>query len=324
MNKNYILGIDTSNYKTSLAVTDRTGLIIKDARVLLAVKKGERGLRQSEAFFQHVENFPHLINQIFGESMKDQIAAVAVSDKPRPIEGSYMPCFKAGLSFAQSIASILEVPIYCFSHQEGHIEAVKAYSTLKTEERLLAWHLSGGTCELLKVEGKAIEIIGGSKDISFGQVLDRLGVLCGLKFPCGEEMDHYVCDLRNIDMVNRSNRLTTIKLDGLYFNLSGIETQGARLLQSEKDGISPIEWELITEIFDRVADCIITTTQRAADATGIKHVIFAGGVSSSKYISEKIMNFFNHTDIKIDFGNQELASDNAVGVALLGGKNLWL
>lgn len=324
MDKNYILGIDTSNYKTSLAVTDRTGMIIKDARVLLAVKKGERGLRQSEAFFQHVENFPHLIDQVFGDSMKDQIAAVAVSDKPRPIEGSYMPCFKAGLSLAQSIASTLEVPVYCCSHQEGHIEAIKAYSSLKNEERLLAWHLSGGTCELLKVEGSQIEIIGGSKDISFGQVLDRIGVLCGLKFPCGEEMDHHICDLRNADMVNNAKQLTPIKLDGLYFNLSGIETQGARLLQSGKDETALIDWKLITEIFDRLADCIITTTQKAADTTGIKNVIFAGGVSSSQYISEKIQTVFEDTDIQIDFGNQELASDNAVGVALLGGKNLWL
>ncbi|MBN7772524.1 DNA-binding protein [Clostridium aminobutyricum] len=327
MDKGCVLGIDTSNYKTSLAVVDRSGKIIKDARTLLAVKQGTRGLRQSEAFFQHIENFPNLINQVFEKTLSSQIAAVAVSDKPRPIEGSYMPCFKAGISFAQSIAKILQVPVYCFSHQEGHIEAVKAYSHFNNEDTVLAWHLSGGTCELLKVDNHLIEIIGGSKDISFGQVLDRIGVLYGLNFPCGEAMDVKVCGLRNEFIVNREQeRLTKIKLDGLSFNLSGVETQCARWIQSENDRSGEFipDWKLIKELFDQIADCIILTTQKASEKTGIRNVIFAGGVSSSKYISERIIKAFENTAVQIDFGNQELASDNAVGVALLGGKSLWL
>lgn len=327
MDKDYILGIDTSNYKTSLAVINKSGEIIKDTRKLLIVKQGERGLRQSEAFFQHVENLPELIDEIFAKPIGPQIAAISISDKPRPIEGSYMPCFKAGYSWGKSLAKALNVPLYQFSHQEGHIEAVKAYSSLKNENHHLAWHLSGGTCELLLVDENNIEIIGGSKDISFGQVLDRIGVLCGMKFPAGPEMDGKACGLRNNITVNgQAKQLTTIKLDGLYFNLSGLETQCSRILETEKKATdSPIYYNpIIKELFDQLSICIVGITRRACEKTGVKNVLFAGGVSCSTYISEKILTAFKNTDIKIDFGNQELASDNAVGVALLGGKSLWL
>ena len=52
------LGIDTSCYTTSVAAVDVTGNIIASQRIALEVKKGSRGLRQSEGVFAHVRNFP--------------------------------------------------------------------------------------------------------------------------------------------------------------------------------------------------------------------------------------------------------------------------
>lgn len=317
----YILGIDTSNYRTSIAVVDTKGTIVIDERCLLRVKKGERGLRQSEALFQHVENLPELFESLAWG--KIPLSAVAVSNKPRPIEGSYMPCFKAGYGFGKAIANTLHVPLFQFSHQEGHLEAIKHYSRLKEKNSFLAWHLSGGTCELLKVDNGDIEIIGGSKDISFGQVIDRVGVLLGMNFPAGEEMDLFALQ-GNTKKETRMKQLSKIKLDGLYFNLSGIETQCSRLLQgnvwknSELDNIF-----LIKELFDKIALTIISVSEDAAAQFGIQDIIFAGGVSCSKYISTEIKRYFDNNEIKIDFGRQELSGDNAVGIALLGGKSLW-
>ena len=64
MDKRYILGIDTSNYKTSVAVTDENQSIICDVRKFLEVKQGEKGLRQSDALFQHVKNLPVLMEEV--------------------------------------------------------------------------------------------------------------------------------------------------------------------------------------------------------------------------------------------------------------------
>ncbi|MFV0516797.1 MAG: O-sialoglycoprotein endopeptidase [Aminipila sp.] len=335
MENNYILGIDTSNYKTSIAIVDKYGTIALDERSLLRVKKGERGLRQSEALFQHIENLPILFEKVKEQQIK--ISAVAVSNKPRPVEGSYMPCFKAGYGFGKAIACSMNVPIFEFSHQEGHLEAIKYFTQFKDSKSFLAWHLSGGTCELLKVNSIErpdivsdnqerllnIDIVGGSKDISFGQVIDRIGVLLGMNFPAGAEMDLMALKEKE-NNIRYIKKLTKIKTEKLYFNLSGIETQCGRtinnLVECGSDNSEMIRMSMAGELFDKIIECITLVTREASKTYGIKDIIFVGGVSSSKYISDQLKNTFCKGDINIDFGPQELSGDNAVGIALLGGK----
>ena len=313
--KDCVLGIDTSNYRTSVAMIRRGDEVLCDLRKQLTVKQGERGLRQSHALFQHIEALPSLI----GEAVKGKnkaVAAVAVSTRPRPAEGSYMPVFRAGESFSEALAKAFDVPVFKFSHQEGHIEAIKNFSSFKDKGRFLCYHLSGGTCELLKISENSIEIIGGTKDISFGQVIDRAGVNLGLSFPSGEQFD--VISQKtggNFDF------LKEINIDGLRVNLSGIDTKIARIIEN---GLDSSERDLlIKDILNKISNVLITLTEKAAISTKIKDVLFTGGVSTSKFIYEKLSAHFNGTDINIEFGDQRLSSDNAVGVALLGGKELW-
>jgi len=301
----HVLGIDTSNYKTSVAVTDRNGNIICDFRELLQVKKGDKGLRQSDGFFQHIKVLPDLIEKAMSSYEFKKIAAVSVSTKPRPLLDSYMPVFKAGESIGKSIAASLGVDLFNFSHQEGHIEAVKYYSRLKNETKFLCFHLSGGTCELLKIENGKIEIIGGSKDISFGQLLDRIGVGLGFNFPAGEELD------KMANTCQKSNIIKKIELQGLYFNLSGVETKALRNL--ETDGLVP-------EVFERISDLLVRLSLKAMEETSLQNIIFTGGVSESLFIRDKIMKNIHGT---IEFGARNLSSDNAVGISLLGGESLW-
>lgn len=314
-----ILGIDTSNYKTSVAIVDREGRILCDLRTLLKVKQGERGLRQSDALFQHIENLPELLEEALSGGRAGQIRAVAFSRRPRPVEGSYMPVFKAGIGFGRAVAAALQVPYFDFSHQEGHIEAIRACGSFGSKESFLCYHLSGGTCELLQVEGENIRIIGGSKDLSFGQAIDRVGVKLGMQFPAGEEMDE---NARKAAAPSRY--LKRIPRDGLYFNLSGLETQCSRKAeQLVKEGAAGEMDALARELFDKIAWILIEVTEEAGSQTGINDVMFTGGVSSSMYISSKLKEHFRDTSICIDFGNQELSQDNAVGIALLGGKKIW-
>ena len=51
--KQVALGLDTSNYRTSLAVISLDGKILFQSRELLPVARGERGLRQSDAVYLH-------------------------------------------------------------------------------------------------------------------------------------------------------------------------------------------------------------------------------------------------------------------------------
>lgn len=183
MNSHYSFGIDTSNYKTSVAIVDTEGNIICNFQKYLDVKKGERGLRQSAALFQHVNNLPALVQEAF-DMVKEhgKIDCVCVSERPRPQAGSYMPVFNAGVSAGKMLAAALDAAYLAFSHQEGHIEAVKHDSPLKDTEQMISFHFSGGTSEALLVDGESIEIVGRLKRFGLwtGPRQSRRGLRHGL------------------------------------------------------------------------------------------------------------------------------------------------
>ncbi len=327
-----VLAFDTSNYTTSVAVTDLDGRILTDVRRILDVKAGERGLRQSHALFQHIENLPDLVRRaVDGAEAAGGICATAASDRPRPVEGSYMPVFRAGVAAAESIAAALGVPCYRFSHQEGHIAAV--CGALDPSIRTVSFHLSGGTGELIRTEGcRPLEIIGGVKDLSFGQLIDRTGVALGYGFPAGAALDEIA--LRGVPAggFSYSSRGNTkldepvtspIRVKETYANLSGIETQMMRAVEAEKRKALPAEISgqrktaLITELFCRISDALLRLCVGAANLADTDTIVFVGGVSSSRFIRSQLETRLSAAGIRAIFGDPQLSSDNASGIARL-------
>jgi len=307
--KEAVLGVDTSNYTTSLALIDPQGNILARAEQLLTVKKGEKGLRQSDALFQHVKNLPDLSEKLFSQCKEYKIVAVCASETPRDAEGSYMPVFRAGTGFARSLAAAMDIPVFFCSHQRGHFLAAAHKTELEGEENFLAWHLSGGTCELLKVTKDSIQIIGGSKDISFGQLLDRAGVALGADFPAGKHLDQIALSQE----VQSKAGLSKIPCDGLFFNLSGLETQFLRACDEALTGL----------LFFRMAECLFDISSKAAELVDCKNILFSGGVSASRYLRENLGKRFPGKQIRAVFGAPDLSADNAVGAALWGGRMFW-
>lgn len=185
------LGLDTSNYKTSAGLFCPETGAFRQCGKLLSVPRGSLGLRQSEALFQHIRQLADRVREAL-DGEDSSIAAIGFSARPRDLEGSYMPCFLAGECAARCMGSALRVPVYDFSHQQGHLAAA-AFSAGRLDlltRPFLAWHLSGGTTELLLVEPSreriiAESILGGTQDISAGQLIDRVGVALGTPFPAG-------------------------------------------------------------------------------------------------------------------------------------------
>ncbi len=219
-----VLAFDTSNYTTSVASFD--GTAGHNISRLLDVEQGALGLRQSDALFAHVKRLPELADRLFSDIGTDAgFEAVGVSTRPRAVEGSYMPCFLAGESQARVLGAALGVPVLPFSHQQGHIAASlwgSGHMELMDEPHL-AWHLSGGTTELLRVtpEGKGsvhAEKIGGTTDISAGQLIDRTGKLLGLPFPSGKHIDA-------LSLLRMNRQVFRVKVQGATFSLSGVQNK---------------------------------------------------------------------------------------------------
>lgn len=171
-----------------------------------------------------------------------------------------------------------------------------------------------------------VDIIGGSKDISFGQVLDRAGVALGFSFPSGRQMDDIAMKTRR-----SSSMLTPIKVIDGQINLSGIDTQIKNKIQSLSMSRSvmnvddQIRDELIREIFIRISDCLAELLRQASRRSGLQDIIMSGGVSSSRFIRSYVSDQLEEEGIIVYFDDNEndLATDNAVGTALLGGKLIW-
>lgn len=308
MNKKVYIGIDTSNYTTSVAVCDENGDIIANIKKLLDVKEGERGLRQSDALFSHVKNFP-IIAPDFADSISDcEIKAIGVSVVPRDVEGSYMPCFLAGKSIAEMVAATNGAPVYNFSHQAGHIMAA-LYSCGNMDKLLqgdfIAFHVSGGTTEAIYVKPEAngfnVRIIADTADISAGQAIDRAGVMMGLKFPCGKEIEQLA--------MNFDGKLpkTKICVKNGKCNLSGLENIVQKLYKETND-----KEYISAYVLNFVGETLYKLTQDIREEYSDIPILYAGGVMSNKYLQHKLSKFENTY-----FASPEFSADNAAGIALL-------
>ena len=297
------LGLDTSNYTTSIAYFDGENGV--NCSRLLPVKPGELGLRQSDAVFAHTKSLPDLSGRLFSNAEVGKITAVGVSTRPRAVEGSYMPCFMVGYSHAKLLSDALGVPLIEVSHQQGHVAASlwSAGHLELMDEPHLAWHLSGGTTELLLVEpeGKNVKCtkIGGTTDISAGQLIDRTGVMLDLPFPAGKHVDA----LSKEAVLKETFK---VKCPGMEFSLSGVQNKVQQFHQ--KNGIPA---ETAAFALRCVASAVYQATQNALKAYPGLKVVFSGGVASNSMLREVI------APLSPIFCEPQYSTDNAMGVAVL-------
>ena len=298
-----VVGIDTSNYTTSIAWYD--GITGVNCSKLLPVKMGELGLRQSDAVFAHTKSLPELSGRLFSDIRAENIGAIGVSTRPRAVEGSYMPCFMVGYSHAKLLSDVLGVPLIEVSHQQGHV-AASLWSAGRMElmdRPHLAWHLSGGTTELLLVEPDGRNVVctklGGTTDISAGQLIDRTGQLLGLPFPSGKHLDR-------LSTQAEQNEMFRVKCDGCCFSLSGVQN---KVQQFHEKHAAPAETAAYA--LRCVAGVVYRATEQAlAQYPGLP-VVFSGGVASNSMLRQ-IMEPLNPI-----FAQPQYSTDNAMGVAVL-------
>lgn len=298
------LGIDTSNYTTSVSAFDGEKMIFR--KKLLPVKEGEKGIRQSDAVFHHTVQLPELLSDLCSE-IDTNISAVGVSVKPSNQEGSYMPCFLTGIAVAKSISSAFKIPLYEFSHQDGHIAAA-LYSCGRTNlinQKFLAFHISGGTSQGLLVTPSGdrfkTELLCDSLDLKAGQAVDRVGLMLGLKFPCGAELEKLA--------LKSDNNYNNIKVfhKGAYFSLSGVENKCKQMIDHRE---KPCDIALYCIKY--IESAISQTCTSLLERYGNLPVVFSGGVMSNSTIRKDFEKKFGAF-----FAEPAFSSDNACGIAYL-------
>lgn len=307
MKDRVILGIDTSNYTTSVAILSEDGRLIANLKRPLTVKPGERGLRQSDALFAHTVNLPEIMEEARAYLKGFQVSAVGVSTAPRNQAGSYMPCFLAGVSAAESISAAMDIPVYKFSHQCGHIMAAiyssGAYELLKGD--FAAFHVSGGTTELVRVTPAKIgfdaELIGGSADLNAGQVIDRIGVYLGMQFPAGPALEREA--LKNTKKIPKRK----ISKNEMQINLSGLENMAIKLYSDTGDKALAAAF-----VFDYIGRALLALMETYEQMFGKSRFVCAGGVMCNSIIKSMLSEKYD-----VCFAEPSMSADNAVGIAAL-------
>ena len=297
------IGFDTSNYTTSIAYYN--GVDGMNCSRLLPVREGELGLRQSDTVFHHTQSLPELAGRLFSHISAADIRAVGVSTRPRAVEGSYMPCFTVGYSHARMLADALHVPLIECSHQQGHVAAslwsAGRLDLMQTEH--LAWHLSGGTTELLLVtpDGRNVNCqrIGGTTDISAGQLIDRTGQLLGLPFPSGKHLDQ----LQN-SAVDQS--VFRVKCTGSQFSLSGVQNKVQNYFSACQDAAETAAYALRC-----ICYAVYKATENALSQYPGLPVVFSGGVAANSMLRSYMKPF------DPIFAQPQYSTDNAMGVAVI-------
>ena len=341
MSQRVYLGIDTSCYTTSVAIMDEAGALLGEARQILSVRPGRCGLQQSEMVFQHTRNLPRLMEEAVGQvigcvttgagsvangvSVADEastagasglaglavagyeLAAIGVSGYPRPLEGSYMPAFLAGLSVARSVAAVTGAQVEVISHQENHLEAGLWSAGGPDVDRFLLLHASGGTTDVLLAERQQngryrITEVGGSMDLHAGQFVDRIGVALGLQFPTGPALEALAekalartaevsasVSEQSVASVSEAGAGAApmvelpVSVRKLQVSLSGPCTAALRKLEA---GAEPAALALGVE--HALAETFARVLRNGAQEYRVRDVLLVGGVGSNNYIRQHV------------------------------------
>lgn len=297
------LGLDTSNYTTSAALYDTATGQIMQAKKLLPVKSGEKGLRQSDAVFHHTVQLPQVLGKL--EISGKELAGIGVSVRPRNVEKSYMPCFLCGEGTAQMFGQLLNIPVYRTSHQIGHILAAlySAGQLALLNRTFIAFHVSGGTtdCVLCQPDKDAllqITPLASSLDLKAGQVIDRVGVMLGLGFPCGAELEKLA-----LQSTGTFRYKPTMK--GADCCLSGLENQCQKAYE---DGSTPED--VAKFCLTAISRVLLEMTKAVLAEYPDCPVLYAGGVMSDALIQNRLEGENRY------FAAPAYSCDNAAGTAV--------
>ena len=304
------LGIDTSNYASSIAVIDyETNKILLNEKHFLPVKQGECGLRQQDAVFSHIKNLIDILELVHNKFDLSCVQAVGVSVKPTNEENSYMPCFLVGKLVSQVVKAVKDIPVIQTTHQDGHLNS--ALFSLNNEklynDKIIVFHVSGGTTDMIIVEnGQIKQTVGSSNDLFAGQAVDRLGVKLGFPFPAGVYVSQQAekCS----EMIKPK-----VSVKGLDCNLSGLQNQCEKLLE---DGMS--EEYVCKYCLSFIAQTLIKMADNARDMYGSLPIVFVGGVMSSSTIKNIVESKMEN----VYFVEPVFSSDNAIGTAAVAARKV--
>ena len=309
-----ILAFESSCDETAVAVVEDGRKVLSDAiasQVDIHAIYG--GVVPEIASRKHVEAIAALTEKALSDAgcTRQEIDAVAVTYAPGLI-GAVL----VGLSFAKSMAYALNVPLIPVHHIRGHIAAnYLAFPNL--EPPFLALAISGGNTLIIDVKSYTdMEILGSTRDDAAGECFDKAARVLGLTYPGGKPIDELAQKSQGGVYV-----LPHAKVDGapLDMSFSGLKTAVVNLAHHAKQVGEELDAPALARDFTRaVSDTLVPRVMLAAEQTGRRTIVAAGGVAANSIIRADLERACSKAGCKLYLPPLRLCGDNGAMIGAQG------
>jgi N6-L-threonylcarbamoyladenine synthase len=310
----FVLGIESSCDETAAAV-------LQDGRRLLASAVDSQvethavygGVVPELASRQHVLNIYPVVNAALAQAglNLDQIDLLAVTEGP-----GLVGCLLVGHAFARAISMSRGIPLVGVDHLAGHLLSI-FLGDEQPEFPYVAMLASGGHTSLFRLDSPTrFQLLGRTRDDAAGEAFDKVAKLLGLGYPGGPEISRLAA---GGDPTSFSFPRAWLEKDSLDFSFSGLKTAVAlQVKHLEPEELSSRLADLCAAFQEAVAEVIITKTILAAQLTGCRRVVLAGGVAANPRLRELLREAGRKHELQVYLTPRQFCTDNAAMIALAG------
>jgi N6-L-threonylcarbamoyladenine synthase len=313
----YILAIESSCDDTGAAVLENDK-VLSNIVATQTVHELYGGVVPELASRNHQQNIIPTVEATLKKAniQKNEISAIAYTQGPG-LSGSLL----VGASFAKSLSLGLNVPLIGVHHMQAHILShfIKNNKQDKTPEfPLLCLTVSGGHTQivLLKNHFKQ-EIIGGTLDDAAGEAFDKSAKMLGLPYPGGPLIDKYA-QLGN----PKAYEFAIPQIQNYNYSFSGLKTGILYFLQKEvakdADFIAENLNDICASIQATIVKILLLKLKKAIDATKVKHIALAGGVSANSGLRTAFEDLAKTKNVSAHIPPFEYCTDNAAMIGITG------
>jgi N6-L-threonylcarbamoyladenine synthase len=309
-----VLGIETSCDETGLAVYDSAhGLLAHVLHSQASVHADFGGVVPELASRDHIQRLLPLTRRVLAEAGLEEAAIDGVAYTAGP---GLVGALLTGAAFAQGYAWARGLPAIGVHHMEGHLLA-PMLEPETPDWPFLALLVSGGHTQLVAVDGPgAYRLLGDTVDDAAGEAFDKTAQLLGLGYPGGPAVAEAARNGR--EGAFRFPRPMTDR-PGLDFSFSGLKT-AARLALERSDADTGVRADIALAFEQAVVDTLVIKCRRAADATGLRRLVIAGGVGANSRLRETLAERL--ADVERFFPRLDFCTDNGAMIAYAGAMRL--
>lgn len=273
-------------------------------------KKAQEILSKEEGLFD-------VFKQLLANISRPNIDMIAVTVGP-----GLEPALWVGISFAQALGVIWDIPVLPTNHMEGHITSVLLHTKNTIEFPALALLISGGHTELVEMRNWGqYKKIGQTRDDAVGEAFDKVARMLKLPYPGGPEVSKHAEKARtqNLPHVFSLPR-PMIHSNDFDFSFSGLKTSVLYTLRDFGELTDDLICDICREFENAVTEVLVSKTQKALEESGARTLIVAGGVIANTYIRNAFTTLTETTfsDITLRIPKKDAATDNALMIASAG------